>query len=304
MPAGRPWKLRSKPRPDFRRRLRLPDGSQCRCCRESTRPFHGAVDQRRVLASIIPRAVAISNAGGDHDGGKCNRCRDFPPSHERNGKVTACPLRRPRKFSACLLIDRFNPLGAPRPRLEGITEVLRLAKDLSIPELHDTDSVGRLPIITDDIFGNPKIAAPNHAPNGEVLVGKQPPRRPDGEPTKDRSPDWGTPARRRRGRSHPRHRRHRPQTQPSAGPAQLGCLDLPSRVPVCNVGRYFPNQYSLLWNYGFPALELAERPIQPIGIGEPSAGRRRCPCNLLKSPCISLNCSERQVCFGLPAQPH
>jgi len=45
--------------------------------------------------------------------------------------------------------------------------------------------VGRLPIITDDIFGNPKIAAPNHAPNGEVLVGKQPPRRPDGEPTTD-----------------------------------------------------------------------------------------------------------------------
>ena len=101
------------------------------------------------------------------------------------GKVTACPLRRRQKFSACLLIDRFNPLGAPRPRLEGVTEVLRLAKDLSIPELHDTDSVGWLPIITDDIFGNPKIAAPNHAPNGEVLVGKQPPRRPDGEPTTD-----------------------------------------------------------------------------------------------------------------------
>ena len=40
-------------------------------------------------------------------------------------------------------------------------------------------------IITDDIFGNPKIAAPDHAPNGEVLVGKQLPRRPDGEPTTD-----------------------------------------------------------------------------------------------------------------------
>jgi hypothetical protein len=56
----------------------------------------------------------------------------------------------PAKILGCLLIDRFNPLGAPRPRLEGVTEVLRLAKDLSIPELHDTDSVGRLPIITDD----------------------------------------------------------------------------------------------------------------------------------------------------------
>jgi len=89
--------------------------------------------------------------------------RGRPPSHERSGKVTACPLRRRQKFSACLLIDRFNPLGAPRPRLEWVTEVLRLAKDLSIPELHDTDSVGRLPIITDDIFGNPKIAAQSRA---------------------------------------------------------------------------------------------------------------------------------------------
>ena len=36
----------------------------------------------------------------------------------------------------------------------------------------------------------------------------------------------------------------------------------------------------------------------------PSAGiRRRCPCNLAKSPCISPNCRERQVGFGLPAQP-
>ena len=91
----------------------------------------------------------------------------------------------PAEISACLLIDRFNPLGARRPRLEGITEVLRLARDLSTPELHDTDSVGWLTIITDDIFGNPKIAAPNHASDGEVLVGKQPPRRPDGEPTTD-----------------------------------------------------------------------------------------------------------------------
>jgi hypothetical protein len=36
----------------------------------------------------------------------------------------------------------------------------------------------------------------------------------------------------------------------------------------------------------------------------PSAGiRRRCPCNLAKSPCIAPNCRERQVGFGLPGQP-
>src|ERR1700720_3521412 len=89
------------------------------------------------------------------------------------------------KLLTCRLVDRFNPLSAPRPRLERVTEVLRLAKDLPIPELHDTDSVGRLPIIADDIFGNPNIAAPKHTPNGEVLVGQQPSRRPDGEPATD-----------------------------------------------------------------------------------------------------------------------
>ena len=85
----------------------------------------------------------------------------------------------------CSLVDRFNPRGAPRPRLERVTEVLRLAKDLPIPELHDTDSVGRLPIIADDIFGNPKITVAKHTLNGEVLVGKQPPRRPNGDPATD-----------------------------------------------------------------------------------------------------------------------
>ena len=76
--------------------------------------------------------------------------------------------------SYAALIDRFNPLWAPRPRLERITEVLRLAKDLPIPELHDADSVGRLASITDDIFGNPKIAVAKHAPNGEALLGSNP----------------------------------------------------------------------------------------------------------------------------------
>jgi hypothetical protein len=31
-------------------------------------------------------------------------------------------------------------------------------------------------------YSDPKIAVAKHTPYGEVLVGKQPPRRPDGEP--------------------------------------------------------------------------------------------------------------------------
>ena len=44
-----------------------------------------------------------------------------------------------------------------------------------------------------------------------------------------------------------------------------------------------------------PTSSLSEQKL--VGI------RRRRPCNLAKSPCISPNCRERQVGFGLPAQP-
>ena len=93
--------------------------------------------------------------------------------------------------SYAALIDRFNPLWAPRPRLERITEVLRLAKDLPIPELHDADSVGRLASITDDIFGNPKIALAKHTPNGEALLGSNPRVVRMASRPRMRSPDWG-----------------------------------------------------------------------------------------------------------------
>ena len=91
-------------------------------------------------------------------------------------RTTSMIKLRTEKFLTCRLIDPLDPLGAPRPRLERVTEVLRLAKD---------NGMGWLPSITDDMPGNPKIGVPNRAPNGEVLVGKQPPRRPDGEPTTD-----------------------------------------------------------------------------------------------------------------------
>src|SRR5262249_40615534 len=48
-----------------------------------------------------------------------------------------------------------------------------------------TDCVGGFPIITDDVFGHPEIALAEDAPNGEVLVGKQTSRRPDGKAATD-----------------------------------------------------------------------------------------------------------------------
>jgi len=55
------------------------------------------------------------------------------------------------------LIDRFNPLGAPRPGLEGFTEILRLAKDLSIPEFHDADKASMSRYLVDRIAALPNV---------------------------------------------------------------------------------------------------------------------------------------------------
>ena len=105
---------------------------------------------------------------------------------------------------------------------------------LFILELHDADSVRQFSIITYHVFGDPKIVAPNHAPDGQALIRNQAPGCADGESPTD------TPARLRvlqhghhRDRTHPQHPRRRQRMRPSAGPVRLGCLDLPSFCPHC-----------------------------------------------------------------------
>jgi hypothetical protein len=57
-------------------------------------------------------------------------------------------------------------------------------------------------------------------------------------------------------------------------------------------------------NTVLPARCVRERALYRIEMPRFSAGvRRRFPCNLAESPCISPNCRERRVGFRLPAQP-
>src|ERR1700757_4369211 len=68
-----------------------------------------------------------------------------------------------------LSFHSFDPLSPRRPRLERVAEVLRLADHLPALEFHDADRVERLPVIRQDEFADPKIAAAEHASHSEAF---------------------------------------------------------------------------------------------------------------------------------------
>jgi hypothetical protein len=53
--------------------------------------------------------------------------------------------------------DPLNPLAPPGGRLEGIREILCLAHDLTVAELHDTHCVCWSPLVRDCVFRDPEI---------------------------------------------------------------------------------------------------------------------------------------------------
>src|ERR1700688_2530315 len=60
-----------------------------------------------------------------------------------------------------LCVHAFNPLSAPRGSHEWIRKVLCFPRNLVVPELHDAHGVGRLVVVCQDEFGDPKITAAN-----------------------------------------------------------------------------------------------------------------------------------------------
>src|ERR1700722_20980430 len=63
----------------------------------------------------------------------------------------------------------FHELSAGRTRLERVTEVLRLTDHVPVLELHDAHDIKRLPVIGEDEFADPEIAATEHASHGEAF---------------------------------------------------------------------------------------------------------------------------------------
>src|ERR1700692_4997129 len=70
------------------------------------------------------------------------------------------------------LAQPFDPLSAPRAGLERIRKVLCFPCNLVAAELHDAHGVGRLPVIRQNILGDPKITATNDSPNSEALFAR------------------------------------------------------------------------------------------------------------------------------------
>src|SRR6516164_997150 len=68
-----------------------------------------------------------------------------------------------------LRVHSFDPLRAPGARLERIGKILRFPCNLVAAELHDAHGVGRLAVICQDVFSDPKITAANHSPHIETL---------------------------------------------------------------------------------------------------------------------------------------
>ena len=69
-------------------------------------------------------------------------------------------------------LSPLDPLSPPGRGVEGISEVLCLAGNLAIAELHEATRVDWPLIVADYVLGNPQVAASEHAPNGEAQHGR------------------------------------------------------------------------------------------------------------------------------------
>ena len=83
--------------------------------------------------------------------------------------VVGHAAQAPPNANIGLGVHPFDPLRAPGTRLEGIRKILCFTCNLVVTELHDAHGVGRLTVICQDVFADPKITAANDSPHSETL---------------------------------------------------------------------------------------------------------------------------------------
>ena len=71
-----------------------------------------------------------------------------------------------------LYIHPFDPLSARRGSHEWIRKILRFPRNLVVRELHDAYGVGRLAVIGQDEFGDPKITAADDSLDSKPLFAR------------------------------------------------------------------------------------------------------------------------------------
>src|SRR6202165_2353074 len=71
-----------------------------------------------------------------------------------------------------LCVHPFDPLSAPCGSHESIRKVLGFPRNFVVPDLHDAHGVGRLAVICQDEFGDPKITAANDSSDSKTLFAR------------------------------------------------------------------------------------------------------------------------------------
>src|SRR5579863_8506868 len=71
-----------------------------------------------------------------------------------------------------LFVHPFDPLSAECGSREWICKVLCFPRDLVVPELHYAHGVGRLGVICQDEFGDPKISAADDSSDSKPLFAR------------------------------------------------------------------------------------------------------------------------------------
>src|ERR1700722_20794363 len=66
----------------------------------------------------------------------------------------------------------LDPLSTPGAGLKRLRKVLCFPCNLVAAELHDAHGVGRLPVVRQNILGDPKITAANDPPHSETLFAR------------------------------------------------------------------------------------------------------------------------------------
>src|ERR1700683_5006291 len=71
-----------------------------------------------------------------------------------------------------LCVYPFDPLSAPSGSREWIRKVLCFPRNLVAPEFHDAHGIGRLAVICQDEFGDPKITAANDSSDSKLFFAR------------------------------------------------------------------------------------------------------------------------------------
>ena len=71
-----------------------------------------------------------------------------------------------------IMCHPFDPLSARCGSHEWVRKVLRFPRNLLVPDSHDAHGVGRLAVICQDEFGDPKITAANDSTDSKPLFAR------------------------------------------------------------------------------------------------------------------------------------